>query len=198
MPGGVVPGADGDAVLARIAAAAGAEEEVVTSCAEALEAAPRGLVRLGEGGDRGPRHDHDRRRREEDDPASTGGHSSCAHICRWSTASRASSVGGATSAAPPAARPSIAHWTSSKRRRTVTARPRSIRAPAIVLGGEPRDRVAGGRAGVGVHDLVQRGLPARLEPPRELVEDVAELVEPVPLRAGLPHAIGVTRPLPPG
>ena len=88
-------------------------------------------MRLGEGGDRGPQHDHDRRRRDEDDPASTGGHSSCARICRWLTASRAPSVGGATSAAPPAARPSTAHSTSSKSRRTVPARARSIRAPAI-------------------------------------------------------------------
>src|SRR5437899_384991 len=95
MPGGVVPGADGDAVLARITAAAGAEEEVVTSCAEALEAAPRGLVRLGEAGDRGPQHDHDRPGAKKTISEATGGHSSCARICRWSTASRAPSVVGA-------------------------------------------------------------------------------------------------------
>ena len=62
---------------------------------------------------------------------STGGHSSCARICRWSTASRAPSVGGATGAAPPAARVSTAHSTSSTSRRTVTARARSIQAPAV-------------------------------------------------------------------
>jgi len=43
-------------------------------------------------------------------------------------------------------------------------------------------------ASLRVHHLVEHGLHAGLEPPRELVEDVAELVEPVPLRAGLrPH-----------
>src|ERR1700737_3593706 len=55
-----------------------------------------------------------------------------------------------------------------------------LRVLGAVLGGEPCDRFTGLRAGLGIHDLVERGLHARLEPPRQLVENVAELVEPVP------------------
>ena len=43
-------------------------------------------------------------------------------------------------------------------------------------------------AGLGVRHLVERGLHAGLEPLREFVEKVAELVKPVPLLTGLrPH-----------
>ena len=48
-----------------------------------------------------------------------------------------------------------------------------------VLSREPGDSLARLLAGLGVHDLVQRRLHACLEALRELVEDVAELVEPV-------------------
>jgi hypothetical protein len=54
-----------------------------------------------------------------------------------------------------------------------------------VLGAEPSDRFARLGARLGVHDLVERRLRTRLEPAGKRVEDVAELVEPVPLRAGL-------------
>jgi len=56
-----------------------------------------------------------------------------------------------------------------------------LRVLGPVLDGEPLRRLACLLARLGVHDLVERGLHAWLEPFRELVEDVAELVEPVPL-----------------
>jgi hypothetical protein len=43
-------------------------------------------------------------------------------------------------------------------------------------------------ASLGVYHLVERGLHVGLQPLRELVENVAEFVEPAPLLAGLrPH-----------
>ena len=63
-----------------------------------------------------------------------------------------------------------------------------LRVLGPVLDGEPGDRLARLLAGLRVHHLVQHGLRARLETPGQLVEDVAELVDPIPLRAGLrPH-----------
>src|SRR5262245_11110181 len=67
-----------------------------------------------------------------------------------------------------------------------------------VLAGEPRDRLARPLPRFGVHDLAERGLHARLEPPRELVDDVAELVEPVPLLARLRPYVAYGRPEPEG
>ena len=60
-----------------------------------------------------------------------------------------------------------------------------LRGLGTVVGGEPLHRVAGLRTSLGVHHLVQRCLHARLQPLRQLVEDVAELVKPVALLAGL-------------
>jgi hypothetical protein len=57
-----------------------------------------------------------------------------------------------------------------------------LRVLGAVLGGELLHCFACLRTGLGVHYLVERGLYAGLQPLRELVEDVAELVEPVPLR----------------
>ncbi len=54
-----------------------------------------------------------------------------------------------------------------------------------VLAGKPRDRCARLLPGFRVHHLVQRGPRARLEPPGQLVEAVIELVDPIPLHAGL-------------
>src|SRR5206468_1423153 len=50
-----------------------------------------------------------------------------------------------------------------------------LRVLRAVLGGEPRNRLARLRAGLGVYDVVERGLHAGLEALRELVEYVAEL-----------------------
>src|SRR5262249_53901485 len=49
-------------------------------------------------------------------------------------------------------------------------------------------------AGLGVHDLVERSLHARLQTPRQLVEDVAKLVEPIPLLAALRPHVSYRRP----
>src|SRR5262249_13187473 len=67
-----------------------------------------------------------------------------------------------------------------------------------VLAGESRDRLARLLPRFGVHHLVERGLHPRLEPPRELVEDVAELVEPVALLARLRPYVAYGRPEPEG
>jgi hypothetical protein len=69
-----------------------------------------------------------------------------------------------------------------------------LRVLGTVLGGEPLHRLAGLHAGLGIHHLVQRGFYAGLEPLRELVEDVAELVEPVALLACLRPDVPYRRP----
>src|SRR5262249_60738205 len=56
------------------------------------------------------------------------------------------------------------------------------------------DRLASLIAGLGVHHLVERGLHTELEPLRELVENVAELVEPVALLACLRPHVAHRRP----
>ena len=59
----------------------------------------------------------------------------------------------------------------------------------VVLGSEHSleglDPLVGEGPVVGVHDLTKHALRLGLEPLGELVEDVAHLVAPVPLRAGL-------------
>jgi hypothetical protein len=63
-----------------------------------------------------------------------------------------------------------------------------------VLGGEPLRHLSGLRTGLGVHHLVERRLHAGLKTLWQLVEDVAELVEPVPLFAGLRPYVPHRRP----
>lgn len=63
---------------------------------------------------------------------------------------------------------------------------------------KPPNGLAGVLSGLGVHDLVERGLHPRLQSPRELVEDVSELVEPVALLAGLRPHVADGRPEPEG
>ena len=56
-------------------------------------------------------------------------------------------------------------------------RHQGLRVLRTILDREPPDGLAHLRAGLGVHHLAQRGLHAQLEALRELIEDVAELVE---------------------
>ncbi len=58
-----------------------------------------------------------------------------------------------------------------------------LRVLGAILGGEPLDRLAGLLTGLSVHHLVERGLHTGLEALRELVENVAELVELMPISA---------------
>ena len=62
-------------------------------------------------------------------------------------------------------------------------RHQGLRVLRTILDREPPDGLAHLRAGLGVHHLAQRGLHAQLEALRELIDDVAELVEPVALLA---------------